>query len=69
MRPSRIEFHQHTSPKQPLWLCFLASAGCWCALRAPGVPCFVFEVASSFGGREKLKIIVRRCERIFFGKK
>jgi hypothetical protein len=56
VRLPRSVLHQHILLKYfPLWLCFLASAGCWRALlRAPGVARFVSRIASPFGGRENM---------------
>ena len=53
--PSHCASSTHTSPKLSLWLCFLASAGCWRALlRAPGVACFMSRIVSPFGGARKI---------------
>jgi len=44
----------------PLWLCFIASAGCWRALlRAPGVACFVSGISPPSGeGAKNLRPVL-----------
>ena len=52
--PSYCASSTHPFPKLPVWLCSLASAGCWRALlRTPGVVCLVSRTISPFGRARK----------------